>query len=60
MSNNEPSMVRVMVILAVAVMAVYGAVVVYAQQRPQIIGGNPVTIILTPAHQCGIPTRQAT
>jgi len=48
MPNNEPSMVRVMVILAVAVMAVYGAAVVYAQQRPQIIGGNPVTIILTP------------
>ena len=48
MLNNEPSMVRVMVILAVAVMAVYGAAVVYAQQRPQIIGGNPVTIILTP------------
>gem|GEM_PF-6116688 len=30
MPNNEPSMVRVMVILAVAVMAVYGAAVVYA------------------------------
>jgi hypothetical protein len=43
-------MVRVMVILAVAVMAVYGAAVVYAQQRPQIIGWKPSNNNTNPWH----------